>query len=1014
MQSLQLAEAFKNGHAQCLKIIFERCCNWLRFGCMPLLVLDGISPQAKAETRALRALRRGAEEACSSSSHTRIPANTYQSINKLVVQLLNAMGLPHVQAVGEAEATCAALNKLGFVDGCHSTDVDSLLFGATAVYKKLKLRVDGSAAKDNEVEVIHMSGVRRQFGLQGGGQLALMAMAQLIGGDYNTGGAKGVGKCLAFDGIRALLAGSKDDSNILQVLAAALERGPDPRLMAMTACTGCKNCGHESAGRGKCKQHSRAGCGGCGTLASKGGPGGCVYRVFSLCECEFHRMEGQRLLTRMIDRATQTPGFLQKCEVAQQTYLDQAATATESISHLRRDVFRSWSHRPNVSALCDILGKHLGWGPSLVCSKTMPLLLEWDLRQGPNPNPSLGVQFKPVSIQKMAGSCSGKDTSDAAGVGDNSMKLPSTTTACSSWRYLLKLETYKGGASSLSTQPQTQISTSDAETEEVEAVLSTQLEPTRADANVILSVEDLDLDTEALTFATSARASLRSVRMALIDNLWPEIQHQVKTQVAKKAAGLKKAGGPSISKAKPTGMEGHEGALLKFFQPKKAVTRQAPAAAAAAAVHSKEETLVPMTAVMMRSKEVVPLYCPSSPTPQVVHPAGLNQSSLFCEVMVSSGPQCSPPADSACSLVTDSSSRCSHQHPIAAGSTHDPSRLSLHSSDQLNNPIEWVPTDASPDRGDRQTTSTSLTPHNSVIKVDRCKPKPLTSSLPLIPTSNLDCSLPSDSPQAQCWVQQKFRIQDSPSLLPLDTTCGANTSLLATCTASTSLLATPSKTTHSRDLCSPSTATPSSPRGRNHQHDTTNILEHDTTTYSHSIDLTSPYESPAKRRQAGVPPSSVLEDACIKATQQIFAAEEWSTPSSHSLVKDSMKATNLTACCEVVKISETSTRAQTLAPSAALENILLADDNLTPCGYKAAGSSSTGTGMGCAACGSTGNMTSTALSPQHNDHCSRADQRNICELDHENYEPEIVYEQEGLPLHNSKQQYIQVDLSSPM
>jgi hypothetical protein len=52
-------------------------------------------------------------------------------------------GLPWVQATGEAEATCAALNSSGLVDGCQSRDVDTLLFGAEVVYKTLHLQVGG-------------------------------------------------------------------------------------------------------------------------------------------------------------------------------------------------------------------------------------------------------------------------------------------------------------------------------------------------------------------------------------------------------------------------------------------------------------------------------------------------------------------------------------------------------------------------------------------------------------------------------------------------------------------------------------------------------------------------------------------------------------------------------------------------------------------------------------------------------------------------------------------------------
>ena len=46
-----------------------------------------------------------------------------------------------VQAPGEGEAMCAALNAAGLVDACATFDGDVLLFGAQTVYHTLKLQV---------------------------------------------------------------------------------------------------------------------------------------------------------------------------------------------------------------------------------------------------------------------------------------------------------------------------------------------------------------------------------------------------------------------------------------------------------------------------------------------------------------------------------------------------------------------------------------------------------------------------------------------------------------------------------------------------------------------------------------------------------------------------------------------------------------------------------------------------------------------------------------------------------
>lgn len=50
-------------------------------------------------------------------------------------------GLPVVQAPGEGEAMCAALNEAGLVHACATCDGDVLLFGAQTTFHTLKLQV---------------------------------------------------------------------------------------------------------------------------------------------------------------------------------------------------------------------------------------------------------------------------------------------------------------------------------------------------------------------------------------------------------------------------------------------------------------------------------------------------------------------------------------------------------------------------------------------------------------------------------------------------------------------------------------------------------------------------------------------------------------------------------------------------------------------------------------------------------------------------------------------------------
>jgi len=47
----------------------------------------------------------------------------------LLKDTLDALGIPHHQALGEAEAECAALQKHGIVDAVWSEDSDTMMFG---------------------------------------------------------------------------------------------------------------------------------------------------------------------------------------------------------------------------------------------------------------------------------------------------------------------------------------------------------------------------------------------------------------------------------------------------------------------------------------------------------------------------------------------------------------------------------------------------------------------------------------------------------------------------------------------------------------------------------------------------------------------------------------------------------------------------------------------------------------------------------------------------------------------
>jgi hypothetical protein len=97
-------------------------------------------------------------------------------------ELLQMCGIPYIEAPGEAEAQCAALEQVGLVKGVVTDDSDVFLFGAQQVYRHLfesKMYCESYRMKEIEAKL----GMDRQ---------KLIHFALLLGSDY-TEGVKGVG-----------------------------------------------------------------------------------------------------------------------------------------------------------------------------------------------------------------------------------------------------------------------------------------------------------------------------------------------------------------------------------------------------------------------------------------------------------------------------------------------------------------------------------------------------------------------------------------------------------------------------------------------------------------------------------------------------------------------------------------------------------------------------------------------------------------------------------------------------
>lgn len=126
-----------------LHAIFHKACLFLRHNILPCFVFDGPPPLIKRNVlKERRQIRASAEtklknkDFADENERLKLLTKTV-SIKEIDViecrNLLSLLGLPNIQAIGEAEAQCAALSKANIVDGVISCDYDALLFGSKIV-----------------------------------------------------------------------------------------------------------------------------------------------------------------------------------------------------------------------------------------------------------------------------------------------------------------------------------------------------------------------------------------------------------------------------------------------------------------------------------------------------------------------------------------------------------------------------------------------------------------------------------------------------------------------------------------------------------------------------------------------------------------------------------------------------------------------------------------------------------------------------------------------------------------
>jgi flap endonuclease-1 len=172
----------------------------------PVFVFDGKPPALKDRERERR---RGLKEEASAQYKIAVQEGDVESMRKFASRtsaltsqiitdaknFLDALGIPYVQAPMEADAQCAHMVKNGDAFAVATNDADALLFGAPRIIRNLSLV--GKRKKANKLsfetilpEEILLSENLNQLDIS---HDQLLALAMLVGTDYNYGGIKGIG-----------------------------------------------------------------------------------------------------------------------------------------------------------------------------------------------------------------------------------------------------------------------------------------------------------------------------------------------------------------------------------------------------------------------------------------------------------------------------------------------------------------------------------------------------------------------------------------------------------------------------------------------------------------------------------------------------------------------------------------------------------------------------------------------------------------------------------------------------
>ncbi|XP_042301504.1 flap endonuclease GEN homolog 1 [Sceloporus undulatus] len=316
-----------------------------------VFVMEGDPPKLKANTMEKRTeIRFGPSK---KSRTARTGRSRFKSLLKECLEMLECLGVPWVQAAGEAEAMCAYLNASGFVDGCITNDGDAFLYGALTVYRNFTMNI-----KDPHVDCYSISAIEKKLGFS---RESLIGLAILLGCDYLPKGVPGVGKEQALRLISTL--GEQSLLQRFEHWKGHFQSSNIPPIQHKKLAH-CAVCHHP----GSSKEHGQTGCHLCGTV------GYCEpHDAEYCCPCDWHASERHW-------RANSVEEAVRKKAIACEGFPFPEVIREYLIS---KDKLMKLNEcqRPNLLTFQRFASEKMDWTKHYACEKLCALLTNYDMNK---------------------------------------------------------------------------------------------------------------------------------------------------------------------------------------------------------------------------------------------------------------------------------------------------------------------------------------------------------------------------------------------------------------------------------------------------------------------------------------------------------------------------------------------------------------------------------------------------------------------------------------------------------